>query len=62
MAADKYTGEDLDNIKTGLDKVEFVRSQNYLAKLAIMIQKQEKEIARLKAHEYSVQQLELENA
>jgi hypothetical protein len=26
MAADQYTGEDLDHIKTGLDKVEFVRS------------------------------------
>ena len=52
----------MDHIKSGLDKVEFVRSQNYLAKLAIMIQNQEKEIARLKTHEFTTQQLEIENS
>jgi len=44
-----------------LNKVEFVRNQNYLAKLAIMIQNQEKEIARLKLTEYNLSKSELEN-
>jgi len=61
MAADKYTREDIGSVKAGLEKVEFVRSQNYLNKLAIMINKQEKEIFRLKQVSYHVKDLELEN-
>jgi len=48
LAADKYTKEDISTVKQGLEKVEFVRSQNYLNKLALMINKQEKEIFKLK--------------
>lgn len=53
MSADKHTHEDILMIKTGLEKVEFVRSQNYLSKLAILISQQEKEIFKLhkKNHE-----------
>jgi len=31
LSADKHTGEDIGMIKDGLDKVEFVRSKNYLS-------------------------------
>lgn len=34
-------------IKEGLQKVEFVRSENYLSKLAVLISRQEKEIFKL---------------
>lgn len=47
MSADKHTAEDITMIKNGLDKVEFVRSQNYLSKLAILISQQEKELFKL---------------
>ena len=61
LAADKYTKEDISTVKQGLEKVEFVRSQNYLNKLALMINKQEKEIFKLKQTSYHVSQLEIEN-
>jgi hypothetical protein len=61
LAADKYTHEDISTVKQGLEKVEFVRSQNYLNKLAVMIHKQEKEIFKLKQTSYHVNQLEQEN-
>ena len=47
MSADKHTGEDIVMIKEGLQKVEFVRSENYLSKLAVLISRQEKEIFKL---------------
>ena len=62
MAADRYTKEDIGTVKTGLEKVELVRSQNYLNKLAVMINKQEKEIFRLKQVNYHLHELESENA
>jgi cell division protein FtsB len=62
MSADKHTAEDILMIKSGLEKVEFVRSQNYLAKLAVLISQQEKEIFKLqkKAHQHKV--ISTENA
>ena len=45
--ADKHTGADLNFIKDGLNKVEFIRTKNYLSKLAILISRQEKEIFKL---------------
>ena len=45
--ADSATAEDLTKIKTGLNKVDFVRNQNYLTRLATLIQEQEKENAQL---------------
>ena len=47
MSADKHTAEDILMIKSGLEKVEFVRSQNYLAKLAVLISSEEEEIFKL---------------
>jgi len=47
LSAEKHFGEDITQIKEGLEKVEFVRSKNYLSKLAILVSRQEKEIFRL---------------
>ena len=47
LMADKHTGTDLNFIKDGLNKVEFIRTKNYLSKLAILISRQEKEIFKL---------------
>lgn len=47
LSADKHFGEDITQIKEGLEKIEFVRSKNYLSKLAILVSRQEKEIFRL---------------
>lgn len=37
LMADRHTGNDLNYIKEGLNKVEFIRTKNYLSKLAILI-------------------------
>jgi len=47
LMADKHTGADLNFIKDGLNKVEFIRTKNYLSKLAVLISRQEKEIFNL---------------
>ena len=47
MSADKHTGEDIQSIKEGLDKVEFVRSKNYLSQLAVLVSRQEKQILKM---------------
>lgn len=47
LMADRHTGADLNYIKDGLNKVEFIRTKNYLSKLAILISRQEKEIFAL---------------
>ena len=46
--ADRRVKDDIGFISTGLEKVEFVRSQNYLSQLAILIARQEKEIMSLR--------------
>ena len=61
LAADKYTSEDLTVLKEGLDKVGFVRSDNYLTKLAVLIARQEKEIIELKQKESQYDRLVLQN-
>lgn len=48
-------------IKEGLQKVEFVRSENYLSKLAVLISRQEKEIFKLQKKSQENQWLRAEN-
>jgi uncharacterized protein YigA (DUF484 family) len=61
LSADKHTCEDIIQIKEGLQKVEFVRSKNYLSKLAILISRQENEIAKLQKKAEDLKACKIEN-
>lgn len=61
LMADQHTGQDLNYIKEGLNKVEFIRTKNYLSKLAILISRQEKEIFSLTKKTRSLDQMKDEN-
>lgn len=47
--ADAKFKDDVNSLETGLEKVDFVRNQNYLSQLAMHVSRQEKEILQLKA-------------
>mmetsp|Transcript_4805 Transcript_4805/g.8236 ORF Transcript_4805/g.8236 Transcript_4805/m.8236 type:complete len:216 (+) Transcript_4805:321-968(+) len=59
--AERYTAEDIAVLMTGLTKVEFVRSENYLSQLAVLVARQEKEILRLKLKETELRAAEEQN-
>ena len=48
LIADEHTKEDINMMQIGISKVEFIRSKNYLQKLAILISRQEKELFQMK--------------